>query len=315
MNLGEVNMKENEYLQITIQVTDLYDKQFDMARSSADYRKCHSWINRDATLDGHATIVLTASSICLNYNTRKGAVEESCTYDSVISVTETRQGILVRLSHKRLLLLPVTKNAKDNESLVEIMELLGRHCRYFFKIGSMPLTGVRIKKRLDFRFCPNQGPFMLRFSLRIPFILLLCLMTFIATVFVTEPYRKQRIDPTDAICLSGQYISFNELVRKHNIFEVDIQFANLEEQTLDGSCVSDALMERLEAVPEGTRMDLLVHPHCGYIIELKAGDQTMLEFADASNRLWREAIGFLILGIFLYGTVACLSVAAIRKKL
>lgn len=97
--------------------------------------------------------------------------------------------------------------------------------------------------------------------------------------------------------------------------EVDILFANLEEQTLDGSCVSDAFMEHLEAVPEGTMMELLVHPHCGYIVEMKTEDQIILDFADASNRLWREAIGFLVLGVFLYGTVVYLSVAAIRKKL
>ena len=308
-------MKENESLQITIQLTDLYVKQFDMARSAADYRKCRSWITKDAVIDGKATVVLNESNICLKYNSRKGTVEEKSTYDSVLSVTETRQGILIRLSHKRLLLLPVSNAAKDNEKLVDAMETLGKYCRYFFKIGSMPLTGVRIMKRLDFRFRPNQGPFMLRFSLKVPFILLLCLVTFIATIFVSEPYRQQRIDKTEAIYYFGEYVSYEEHIRKHNIMEVDILFANMEEQTLDGSCVSDAFMEHLEAVPEGTMMELLVHPHCGYIVEMKTEDQIILDFADASNRLWREAIGFLVLGVFLYGTVVYLSVAAIRKKL
>lgn len=54
---------------------------------------------------------------------------------------------------------------------------------------------------------------------------------------------------------------------------------------MDGICVSDEFMKRLEAVPEGTTMDLLVHPRCGYVLELKDEEQVLLEFADASNLL------------------------------
>jgi hypothetical protein len=75
------------------------------------------------------------------------------------------------------------------------------------------------------------------------------------------------------------------------------------------------LLEKLQKIPVATEMSLLLHPVSGSVLQIEADGEMYLEFADTQVKLWREALFFGFLGLFMYAGSAYLIVTLVKKKI
>ena len=301
-------------VKLTISLTEEYRKRIDEVRLSEELRKCRSWTDLLAPAAESAEVELNGNYVLLKCNTLKGAVQDSCTYDGVLAVTEMKDGILLRLSHKRLLWLPVSEDGSENELLMNAMMLLCEHCKCLFRTSRLKLKGVDIKQRIVFRFRSRQGYDTSDSLTKRIIIAFICLSLFSAVAFVSEPFRNQKIDRENAIMLSAVFDSVDRVYGKHGVQYVNLQFQDAEAQSVDGCCLGYGLQEKLENLPSGTQMQLLIHPDSGNVLQIVVAGEILLEFDDAQNQLWREACFFPVLGAFMIVFAVFLIYILIRKK-
>lgn len=211
-------------LELTIRLSTEYDACFEKARTLTDLRKCHCWFDRKNVLNNEVTVTLTSYGIILRYCTAKEQVQETCTYDSVLSVTELRCGIMLRLSHKRLLFLPAADNQKDTELLMQAVVMLGEHCKYLFKKSALRINKAGLFAQIQFRLRPNQGYDYNAGFLSGVSIFFICLTFFIATVFTSQVVNNRKICESEAISLVATYSGRDSSYRRGRIRYIDLVF-------------------------------------------------------------------------------------------
>lgn len=301
-------------VRLTIRLTEEYRERINKARASEDLRKCRSWIDLLDPAVERAEVEINGDCVSLRCNTQKGAVQDSCTYDGVLAVIEMKDGVLLRLSHKRLLWLPVSEDVRENELLMNAMMLLCNHCRSVFRTARLKLKGIGVTKKIAFRFRPRQGYYTGHAFVRGSTIAFICLLLFAATVFVSQLFQNQKIDEQNAIMLSAVFDSADPVYGKISTICIDLQFRDAEEQTVDGCCLGYGLEEKLENIPSGTQMQLLIHPDSGNVLQVKVAGETLLDFDYAQDQLWCESLLFAGFGVFMLVCAVFLIYALIRKK-
>lgn len=300
---------------LTIQLTEEYHKCVEEVRTAENLRKCRCWIDLLGAIGPAAEVEINRNGVVLRCNNHKGLAQESCTYDGVLALTETKDGVLLRLSHKRLLFLPITDDAENNELVMNAMMLLSEQCKYVFRTARLRLPGVRLVKKLGYHTRPRQGYYTGDFFVKGAMIALICIALFIGTIFAIEPIRNRKIELDEALSMTGAFDRFDPAYRRANLKYIDLVFSDIEEQTIDGCCVRQGLGSRLDQIPSGTQMRLLVHPTSNYVLQLEVDGEILLNFDDAQEYLWVEAISFMWLGLFMYAVTAFLIVSMVRKKL
>lgn len=124
---------------------------------------------------------------------------------------------------------------------------------------------------------------------------------FMGTIFSSTLFLNLPIAIEDAIELNYTYKEFIVSTgAKGSIAEIKLLFFDGSEQYIDGSCVKDEMVEKLEKTPSGTKFKILVNPKNDYVVELVADDVVLLEFDKVQKELERDGAGFFILGIVMY---------------
>ena len=303
-----------DVVKLTIPLTEEYRERIEQARSSEELRKCRPWNDLLNSSNDRAEVEINQDGVILRCNTPKGVVEDNCSYDGVLAVIEMRDGVLLRLSHKRLLWLPVSEEPRKNELLLDAMMLLCRCCKYWFRTSRLKLKGVGVRQRLAFHFRPRQGYDTGNSFIKGTIIAFICLSLFGAAVFVSEPFRNQKIDRENAIMLSAVFDSADQVYGKHGVLYVDLEFQDADTQMVANCCLGYGLEEKLESIPAGTRMQLLIHPDSGNVLQIQVEGETLLEFDYAQDQLWREACFFPVVGILMLVVAVFLLYVLIRKK-
>lgn len=125
---------------------------------------------------------------------------------------------------------------------------------------------------------------------------------FMGTIFSSTLFLNLPIAIEDAIELNYTYKEFIVSTgAKGSIAEIKLLFFDGSEQYIDGSCVKNELVEKLEKTPSGTKIKMLVNPKNDYIVELIANEEILLDFDYAQKELERDGVRFFYLGITMYG--------------
>jgi hypothetical protein len=303
-----------ETQKLTVLLTTEYAACIERIRAEEDLRKCRSWPEL-AGITGSAEIVLQSGGILLSGRADGKSVQVHCGYDSVISVTERCDGVLLRLSHKRLLFLPVSGNPQENEALMNGMYLLGDRCQCaFFRNGQLRLRGVSAAERFRFHTRKRKG-ISIRNSFAIGTVIVLtALFLFVGTVFVRQPFCNRKVDMQETISVNGLYIDLKPYYRRSALNDIDLNFRH-EVYTIDGSCTDHSLLEALQQIPMGTKMSLLLHPISRSVLQIEAEGEQYLAFSAAQEKLWRESLFFGVLGVFMYAGSGYLIWLLVRKKI
>lgn len=302
-------------LELTIKLSNEYNTCFERAFILTDLRKYHCWFDRKNVSNNEVAIKLTLYGITIQYCTSKGPVQESCTYDSILSVTEMYEGIMLRISHKRLLFLPAADNQKDTELLMQAVVMLETHCRYIFRKSYLRINKASLLTQLKFRLRPKQGHYDDTGYTKRALIALICITIFIATVFTLQPVNNRIVSESEAISLLATYSGCDPSYRRGYIKYIDLEFEDYEELTVDNCCSNSDLVEQLDNIPVGTKMHLLIHPKSKNVLQINVNGDIFLEFHDTQTRIWREAAAFAVIGLFMYIAAVGLLIGIIRKKL
>lgn len=291
----------SESIVFQLPVSEEYNTLFALAREQTGLRKCRCWFDRSAAV-GDICVEVTDHSLAIRYETTKGITEDRCLYSAVVSLTELKNGIVVRLSHGRMLFLPSGGDRGYMQSLIQAVMLMEKHISYRFRDGVMALHGAGISDRLTFRLRPDRG---IHFSVtkidrmtNLSAIALLCLTLFIATVFVTQPLRNQQITPEQAGSVTAVYRGMDGYYRRHSLRSVTLHFQDQADLTVEHRPA--ALLDAMESLEPGTTLELLVHPGDAGVLQVAAKGVVLLDFEGTMKAAWTDAVCFAGLGVFLY---------------
>ena len=146
----------------------------------------------------------------------------------------------------------------------------------------------------------------------------LCL--FMTTVFSTSFFIKRPIEKSAAEEKSAIYSHYEEeygpkLRRSINTINyIELFFENSEKEFICGVCVNKDLYKALDTLEKGTVLHMLINPDNNYIVELKANEKEMLNFDYAQKMLRQDGVGFLYIGIFMFGLCIYFVYKAITTK-
>ena len=135
-------------------------------------------------------------------------------------------------------------------------------------------------------------------------VMLLVVGLILGSIFVFgSQYWGEPIQREDATEVSAIYEAYEinpGKIRKHHIKQIEITLTDHSSVYIDGACVSEDVKDGIKALPEGAKLDMLVHPNSDTVWELKHGDKTILSFEESQKDIKNENVGFIILGIFMY---------------
>lgn len=299
---------------LKIELNHDHATKLDRAKDAEFLRKCRSWFDLMGSTGQTAIMEFGEEGVTLTCTTSKGVAQDSCGYDSVLAVTEMKDGILLRFSHKRLVFLPVTADLQNNQKLMEIMGLLCRKTKYVFKDAALKLPGVPFGEKLRY-YTAKRGHHTGSGYLKWFMVALTVVALFIGTMFVCQPIQNQKVSRQEAEELTAQlkYVAHTSN-RYGSINEIVLYFHDADSRYVRSCCLGNGLTEKLENLPAGTNMHLLIHPQSGNVIQIEANGKTLLESDYAQKKLLEEAWGFFGLGLFMYLSAGVMIVVLIRKK-
>ena len=132
----------------------------------------------------------------------------------------------------------------------------------------------------------------------------LCLV--LGTVFLlNHTYWERPVEKDEAVQVSAIYKSYYykegiQGTRYSRSAVLKLYFKDNDTLFFNDCYIDTELVEKIDALPEGTRLDMLLHPNGDDIIECKAEGETLLDFEWATSRLLINSVGFVVIGICLY---------------
>ena len=290
---------------LQLPLSEEYDALFAQAREQTNLRKCRCWFDRTAAI-GDIRVEVTDRDIGIRYETKKGIIEDRCVYGAVSALTELRQGIVVRLSHGRMLFLPSGGSRAYMPGLMRATERMERYICYRFQDCPMELAGVGLWRRMEFRLRERRGvAFSLKRvtgSVRYFIIAILIAGLLMGTMMVTQPLRSRRVEIGDTTQLQSRLSNVEGLSGRHGLSSIRLTLADGSTQTIY-ECDS-ILLEALEALPDGTELELWVHPGTAGVLQIEARGELLLEFDEAMDSAWTEALWMAGLGAAMYAGCA-----------
>ena len=185
-------------------------------------------------------------------------------------------------------------------NLIRATMLMESRCSYRFRDGAMTLPGVGLRDRIRFRMRPNRGFVLsgLGLSVKLSIIAMMCFALFIGTVFATEPLRNRQIAPEEAESITAVYAGAVRHSRRGTTQSVELHFQ--DHPDVFAEIRPAVLWDALDRVDTGSEMELLIHPDGGGVLQVCADGVLLLDFDSSMETAWKESLGFLGLGLFMY---------------
>lgn len=305
----------SEAIILHIPLSREYDAQFAEAREQTNLRKCRCWFDRTAAV-GDIRVEITDRDISIRYETKKGVAEDRCGYSAVSSLAELRRGIVVRLSHGRMLFLPSGGDKAYMRALIRATETMEAHIRYRFRESSMALPGVGIATRLQFRLRPTKGFYFPASHMdawtKWSVVALMCFSVFLGTMFMTAPIRNQEITKNQAEAVTAVYDSAERHRRRGTTQSVTLHFQDHPDLTVEYRPA--VAWDALEQVEPGAAMELLVHPGDAGVLQIVADGAVLLDFEGTMKVARTDSVLFAGMGVFLYFCAGYVGYEVFLKK-
>ena len=298
-----------------IPVSDEYDTLFAQAREQTGLYKCRCWFDRTAAI-GDIQVEITGQDIGIRYETKKGPVEERCVYSAVPSMTELHRGIALRLSHGRMLFLPVGGNRDYMRNLMRAVELMEPHIAYRFQDCPMSLPGIGFFRRFTFRMRSKRGmPFSLNRvtgAFRTFIIAVICSGILMGTMMVTHPLFNRRVEIEDTRQVHGTLTDIHGIYGRSGLSSIRLTFAGGKTWTV--SECSSALLSELESLPDSAELTIWVHPGSAGVLQIQSQNGLLLEFGEAMESAWTNACLLAGLGVLVYAGCGYIGYEVFLKK-
>lgn len=147
--------------------------------------------------------------------------------------------------------------------------------------------------------------------------ILLAFGILMGTVFtIGMQFWNAPIEEQDAIHETAIFSSYEvQYGRSSSPKEIIVRFENHDQLSIDGVCVTTALINTLKTIRQGDVVAVTIHPNSDTILGMQYGDINILEYSETTENLTNEASGFMVLGILCYlAGIAGLWRLIVRKR-
>ena len=109
------------------------------------------------------------------------------------------------------------------------------------------------------------------------------------------------ITRNEAVLIEATFDSYEEVYHgRGGSRSARILFSDYRDLNVNTACYKEEVANRLDTLPSGSRVQILLHPNSDDIWELKMGEYIVLSFEDSTAAMQFENVGFTILGVFMY---------------
>ncbi len=137
-------------------------------------------------------------------------------------------------------------------------------------------------------------------------VLFLVVGIILGTVFTFgQQYWKAPILREDTIPVEAEYSYHTQRLVRPDSHAVSIHCSNGEIYSIDAHCVTYDILDFVDTLEKGTKLNMLIHPNSDTILSLDVGGDSILDFDKVQKNLDYANSGFLCLGIFLYIIAVC----------
>lgn len=282
-------------IRMTFRAAEEYQARLSRAKKEEDLRKCRCWFD---CRDEAVTVTLDEQGIALEYG-RKNARSP---WTDVISVTEIRDGLLIRLNGRRLLLLPA---GADDEALIAAGILLGQRCKATFRAARTRLRGVGLGRMLDYHTRPGQWFSFGRQMVRRILLVFLCIGIVAGTLLTLAPFTWNRqISRAEAVEKTAVFerfeVDYRYRLSYSQVRGISVELAELGVREVDSNCPLAAVRENLSRAEPGDTMTLLLHPENGEVLAMETEDAVLLSYDDYVKYHRRHNVFNVIFGLIFY---------------
>jgi hypothetical protein len=131
-------------------------------------------------------------------------------------------------------------------------------------------------------------------------------------IFGQSAYWLKPVSREEAVEVSATFRSYRIRSVGRGSHEVDLTFFDRDTLVID-TYMGEDMLDAVRSLEEGTMLQMLVHPHTDSILEMRAGDDIILSFADSHRTLLIDSVGFAILGAACYA-LAALGLGSLIKR-
>lgn len=123
----------------------------------------------------------------------------------------------------------------------------------------------------------------------------------LGTIFIFGVgYWTGPVTRAEARNITATFSSFQESRKRGDVEEITLRFDDHEQLYIDGTCITEALCEEIEALAPHTVVRLLVHPNSNTVLEMTVGETTLLNLEESVEKLSSETSGFKVMGCVCY---------------
>lgn len=296
-------------IRMTFRATEEYHARLNRAKKEEDLRKCRCWFDCKGET---VTVTLDNQGIALEY----GKKTNRASWSELIRVTELRDGLLLRLTERRLLFLPA---GADDEALIAAGILLGRQCKATFRTARTRLRGVGFSRMLDYHTRSGQWFNLGTQYIRWMLLVMICICVAAGTLLSAAPFTWNRlVSREEAVAETAVFEDYEVDYRYRRstsqIRGISLEFAELGVREVDGNCPIATVENNLSLVQPGDTMTLLTHPETGELLAMETEDAVLLSYDDYV-KYHRRHNGFnVIFGLLCYGGAAGLVLELKKEK-
>jgi hypothetical protein len=121
------------------------------------------------------------------------------------------------------------------------------------------------------------------------------------TVFIFGMnYWESPVKRSDAISISATFRSYQADWVEKSTSDITIYFSDTDQMTIDGTCVTDELLNQLDRIESGTVLQVVKHPNSDTILEIVKGGEIIVDFDVTQKNLREEVMAFTIMGAVFY---------------
>ena len=134
-------------------------------------------------------------------------------------------------------------------------------------------------------------------------IVLFIISLFLGSIFTFGMhYWNKDVEREECIEVTTGFISYKCIKsnrRPTDVKEIRIDCEN-NSYFIDGVSVTASLLDKISMLDKHSEIKLLIHPNSNTILEFSTGSDQIILFDDTIEKLGKEKIGFLFLGLFMY---------------
>ena len=133
-------------------------------------------------------------------------------------------------------------------------------------------------------------------------VFLLVVGLILGTVFVfLVGYTNAPITKKQAVFAAPHFESYEvEYGKYKRVVEVIVRFSDHKQTSVAGSLANGDFMEKIDRIPPGTQVEMLLHPHSSGVLKLMHGEECLVRYDDAISEMATERKIGMCVGVFMY---------------